>query len=171
MLGLGAGAMALGGARQAAEAQIAPVPGVTDAAILNFALNFEYLGSEFYTYGLTGAGIAAQGIPITGTGTPGLTITKANPMVTFATPLVQQFFNELAHDERAHVVTVRAAYPSLGATPIAKPTIDLLNSFNTASMLAGLGRPSTPTPTRPTSCWGPTSSKTSASRPCTGRPR
>ena len=139
MLGLGAGALALGGTRPAAEAQIAPIPGVTDAAILNFALNFEYLGSEFYTYGLTGAGIAAQGIPITGSGTAGPTITKTNPQVTFATPLVQQFINELAHDERAHVVTVRAGLASLGATPIAKPEIDLLNSFNTASMLAGLG--------------------------------
>lgn len=139
LLGLGAGAVALTGSRQAAEAQIAPVPGVTDVGILNFALNFEYLGSEFYTNGLTGAGIAAAGIPITGSGTAGPTITKANPTVTFATPLLRQFFTELARDEQAHVVTVRAGVVSLGGTPIAKPEIDLLNSFNAASMMAGLG--------------------------------
>ncbi len=139
LLGLGAGALTLAGSRQAAEAQVAPIPGVNDAAILNFALNFEYLGSEFYTYGLTGMGIAAAGIPITGSGTAGPTITKTNPMVTFTTPLLQQFFTELERDEQAHVLTVRSGLASIGGTPIAKPTIDLLNSFNTASQMAGLG--------------------------------
>ena len=139
VLGLGAGAAALTTIDRDAEAQIAPVAGVTDVGILNFALNFEYLGSEFYTNGLTGTGIAAAGLPITGSGTPGATITKANPKVTFATPLLQQFFTELARDEQAHVLTVRATVGGIGGTPIAKPAIDLLNSFNTASVLAGLG--------------------------------
>ena len=138
-LGLGAGALTLAGSKPAAEAQIMPIPGVTDLAILNFALNFEYLGSEYYTNGLTGMGIAAAGIPINGTGMTGPTITKANPKVTFATPLLQQFFTELARDEQAHVLTVRGSITSIGGLPIAKPAIDLLNSFNTASMLAGLG--------------------------------
>ncbi len=139
VLGLGAGAVAMAASEGSAEAQVMPVPGVTDAAILNFALNFEYLGSEFYTYGLTGMSIAAQGLPISGMGSPGPTITKANPVVPFATPLLQQFFTELARDEQAHVTSVRAGLASLGAMPIAKPEIDLLNSFNTASQLAGLG--------------------------------
>ena len=138
-LGLGAGAATLAATRRPAEAQIAPVPGVTDAGILNFSLNFEYLGSEFYTNGLTGAGIAAAGLPINGSGTPGPTITKANPTVPFATPSLRQFFTELGRDEQAHVLTVRAAVTAAGGTPIAKPAIDLLNSFNTASQLAGLG--------------------------------
>jgi len=138
-LGLGAGALTLAASEKSSEAQIMPVPGVNDAAILNFALNFEYLGSEYYTFGLTGMGIAAQGLPITGIGTPGATITKANPVVPFATPLVQQFFTELARDEQAHVITVRSGLATLGAQPIAKPEIDLLNSFNLASQLAGLG--------------------------------
>ena len=84
-------------------------------------------------------GIAAANLPITGMGTPGPTITKVNPVVPFATPLLRQFFTELERDEQAHVLTVRAGVASLGATPIAKPEIDLLNSFNTASQLAGLG--------------------------------
>ena len=40
-LGLGAGAGSLAGPRRAAEAQIAPVPGVTDVAILNFFFFFD----------------------------------------------------------------------------------------------------------------------------------
>ncbi len=138
-LGLGAGALALTGLKRSAEAQIMPVPGVTDAGILNFALNFEYLGSEFYTYGLTGMGIAAQGIPINGTGTSGPTITKPNPVVPFATPLLRQFFTELARDEQGHVLSVRAALASIGAAPIAKPAIDLLNSYATAGQMAMTG--------------------------------
>jgi len=68
-----------------------PSAGVTDADILNFALNLEYLEAEYYTYAVTGAGIQAQGIAVTGSGTPGSVIIKPNPTVPFASVPIQQY--------------------------------------------------------------------------------
>ena len=51
------------------EAQTSAAP--TDADILNFALNLEYLEAEFYTVATTGMTIDQMGIGITGTGTQG----------------------------------------------------------------------------------------------------
>ena len=136
-LGLGgAGAASLLGGRRAVQAQAAVV---NDPAILNFALNLEYLEAEYYTLAVTGQGIAAQGIGINGTGTPGPTAVRPNPKVPFRTPMIQQFATELATDEQKHVVDIRTLLTNFGVPPIAKPAIDLLNSFNLAAKLAGLG--------------------------------
>ena len=136
-LGLGAGALGLAGSSRQARSQA--IPGVNDATILNFALNFEYLGSEYYTYAMTGRGIGDNGVPINGAGNAGPTTTKPSPRVTFANPMIQQFAAELMRDEIEHVQFVRNTLISFGVTPIAKPAIDLLNSFNLAARLAGLG--------------------------------
>lgn len=113
-------------------------PGL-DAAILNFALNLEYLEAEYYTYAVTGGGIQAQGVAVTGSGTPGSVTIKANPAVPFATSLIQQYAQEIAADERAHVTFIRAALMAAGAQPVARPAIDLLNSFNALGALLGIG--------------------------------
>jgi len=141
----GAGAAALTTLRpgRRAEAQT-PATMITDPVILNFALNFEYLGSEYYTYATTGAGIEALGIPTTGTGTPGPVTIKSNPTVPFATAEVQQFAMQLALDEQNHVKYVRTVLGMLGVAPIARPAIDFLNSFNTLAMVAGLPTPFDP---------------------------
>ncbi len=111
-----------------AEAKV----GNNDAAILNFALNLEYLEAEFYIRAATGAGLAASdtyGLGIQGAVTGGRA-------VTFDTPAIQQYANEISQDELNHVRFIRSV---LAEKTVAEPAIDLTNSFNTLAQAAGLG--------------------------------
>lgn len=139
---LGVGAAALGSMQLLSRpAQAAGSPGL-DAAILNFALNLEYLEAEYYVRGLTGLGIDNQGansVDVTGSGSLGGVIIKANPKVTFTTPAFADYAAEIAADELAHVRLLRNTLLNSGVQPVARPQIDLLNSFNAAAVAAGLG--------------------------------
>ncbi|WP_426266281.1 ferritin-like domain-containing protein [Sphingomonas sp. LHG3443-2] len=122
-------ALTLGG--QPVTAQTA----VTDADILNFALNLEYLEAQFYLYAVTGTGLPT-GLT-TGTGTQGAV--TGGRKVNFTDPLVAQYANEIASDEQAHVAFLRNA---LGASAVAQPAIDIgtdpNGAFSTAARAAGL---------------------------------
>ena len=104
----------------------------TDADILNFALNLEYLEAEFYLFAANGTGL--PNTDINGVGTTGNVIGGA--YVPFKTPAIQQYAKSIANEEFAHVKFLRAA---LGSAAVARPEIDLYNSFNTLGAAAGLG--------------------------------
>jgi hypothetical protein len=102
----------------------------TDADILNFALNLEYLEAEFYLRAATGSGLASADA---GT-SPGAVTGGAQ--VTGLTSAQQNILNEIAYDEQAHVRFLRSA---LGSGAVVRPTIDLTNSFNALASAAGIG--------------------------------
>jgi Ferritin-like domain len=112
---------AVGAIVKTGNAQTAPA--ITDADILNFALNLEYLEAEFYTTATTGKTIDQVGIGITGSGTQGLT--TGGKQVTFPDQITTDIANQIATDERAHVALIRGALSAAGATPVARPAINL----------------------------------------------
>ena len=107
-----------------------PTPtGVTDADILNFALNLEYLEAEFYLRAATGSGLATADIGSNpGTVTGGAQVPKL-------TSAQQQILHEIAYDEQEHVRFLRSA---LGSSAVSRPTIDFINSFPTLAAAAGI---------------------------------
>ncbi len=128
---LALGSLAVAGLSVASTPAYAAV-GPNDAAILNFALNLEYLEAEFYIRAATGAGLAdsdTYGLGVQG----GVTGGRA---VSFDTPAIQQYAQEIAGDEQNHVRLIRGV---LANKAVAEPAIDLTNSFNTLAQAAGLG--------------------------------
>lgn len=133
--GLGAGAVALTpalSANAAADAKAAEAAAtISDATILNFALNLEYLEAEFYIRAVTGEGLT----PAQTTGATVAGGVTGGRKVNFTTKAISNYATEIAADERSHVLFLRSA---LGASAVSRPTIDLEASFTAAAMAAGL---------------------------------
>jgi hypothetical protein len=113
----------------------------TDADILNFALNLEYLESTFYQYAVFGQPLASN--TITGTGTVGTVI--PGQQVNFTDPVLASIAREIAMDETQHVQFLRT---TLGGSAIARPALDLggtdpNGAFSRAAQSAGLVPPGT----------------------------
>ena len=133
--GSGAGALALGALVAGGAMVTGATPAyaaVTDIAILNFALNLEYLEAEFYLRATTGQGLSSA--DTSGTGHSGTVV--GGKKVPFTTPAIQQYAHEISMDELAHVRFLRSV---LGDEAVSEPHIDLMASFNTLAQAAGLG--------------------------------
>jgi hypothetical protein len=131
--GLGVvGASVLGAAAPAlASSSTDESNAISDGAILNFALNLEYLEAEFYSNAVHGYGIPEK---LThGKGRRGFV--DGGRKVHFKSRSVRQFAAEIAHDEYDHVAFLRSA---LGSAAVARPSINIWQSFNAAAMAAGL---------------------------------
>ncbi|WP_232677409.1 ferritin-like domain-containing protein [Nocardioides sp. R-C-SC26] len=124
---VGAGAIATG----VATAPTAAAAGISDGAVLNFALNLEYLEAEFYQQAAFGKSL--PGSLIGGKGDRGGVI--GGRKVNFATPMIAKYAREIAMDELDHVRFLRTA---LGSAKVARPQIDLKRSFTAAAKAAGL---------------------------------
>jgi hypothetical protein len=132
-LGLGAAGAAVFGTAALSSSE-ANAQAVTDAAILTFALNLEYLEAEFYLRAATGEGLPPGDIgpspgPVTG-----------GSMVNFmGNAIVKAYAIEIAQEEHKHVQFLRAALIALTGSAISRPALDLSSSFAAAALIAGLG--------------------------------
>ncbi len=104
---------------------------ISDGAILNFALNLEYLEAEFYNNAVFGHGLPSS---LT-TGKGELGPVSGGHAVPFATKAVKQIATEIAKDEYDHVAFLRAA---LGSAKVARPAININTAFTAAATAAGL---------------------------------
>lgn len=123
---LAVGAASLAGAGLLAKGAQAQ-RGALDPAVLNFALNLEYLEAEFYLRAI-GQTLSAEDSGGTGTVTGGST-------VTFNTVEVAAYAAEIAADELAHVRFLRAA---LGSAAVSRPNLNLDTSFAAAGAAIGV---------------------------------
>ena len=123
---------------------------ITDADILNFALNLEYLEAEYYLRAVTGSGLAPSDVTGAvadnegneagretekGESTAAGTVTGGTK-VNFQVPEIAQYASEIAQDEQNHVKFLRSAIPA--KLLVARPNIDFTSAFTAAAQAAGV---------------------------------
>ena len=110
----------------------------TDADVLNYALNLEYLEAQFYLYAATGGGLASMDTAApsgyTGTYTEGTVTVGSAAQVPGLTSAQQEILNEIAFEEQTHVQFLRSA---LGSAAVPMPSIDL-SFFGPLAVAAGI---------------------------------
>ena len=117
-----------------ADSAPAAAQSYTDADILNFALNLEYLEGQYYIHGFLGRGLDAADVSDpNGVGNAGFVL--GGSLVPFRTPLVAGVIERITVDEVDHIRFIRRV---LGVQAVAQPNIDILNSFNAVAVAAGL---------------------------------
>ncbi len=129
--GLLAGMPSAGAAEKTAKETAEEDSPISDSAILNFALNLEYLEAQFYSFAVYGHGLPTS--MTGGTGNHGGV--QGGHGVPFKTRSIREFATEIARDEQEHVAFLRAA---LGGAAVSQPEINLSTSFTAAARAAGL---------------------------------
>jgi hypothetical protein len=115
-----------------------PSNSYTDADILNYALNLEYLEAQFYLYAATGSGLASTDTAApsgyAGTYTEGSVTVGDAAQIAGLTAAQQEIVNEIAFEEQTHVQFLRSA---LGSAAVPMPSIDL-SFFGPLAVAAGI---------------------------------
>ncbi len=136
MKSAGLSAVALGtiGGAAIGTSTAANAAALTDADILNFALNLEYLEAEYYLRATTGQPLSTY-VGVTGSVGTGGDVVTGGSLVPFQNPALAYYALRIANDELAHVEFLRSA---LGTAAVAKPPIDFTNAFANLAIAAGL---------------------------------
>jgi hypothetical protein len=103
---------------------------IKDEDIFQFALNLEYMETEYYLRATTGKGLKSDDA-----GSDPGEVTGGNK-VSFKTKAIGEFAEELAENELAHVRFYRK---TLGGDAVSRPTIDFEGGFSSVAKAAGLG--------------------------------
>jgi hypothetical protein len=127
-LGLGTAALGLMGN----SALAAPAKDI-DGAVLNFALNLEYLEAAFY---LAAVGRLDELKAIGGNAEIKLPAGLSSTGMMFKDSTVEAFAKDIADDELSHVKFLHAA---LGKNAVARPVLDLGTAFDAAGRAASGG--------------------------------
>jgi hypothetical protein len=114
----------------------------SDADVLNYALNLEYLEAEFYLRAATGSGLAAADTT-PGSASTYQTIGAVTAGFAAAVPGLgsaqQALLNEIAYEEQEHVRFLRS---TLGTGAVPRPALDL-SFFGPLAYTAGVASTAT----------------------------
>src|ERR1700690_657933 len=142
MLALGLTSLAGAAVGALAPSAHAATASYTDADILNFALNLEYLEANFYYLAAFGTAIDKANAASTAAGAPLITLSgtvgtagtvTGGSQVPFTTITVASYAIETAVEEGKHVQLLLSA---LGNSAVAQPALNLGTSFQTLASAA-----------------------------------